>query len=506
MSDPEASVSVLDLNSVKSEVTELLESARTEAANILAEARKEADRLQQRSEATVSTTTTYRHHHSAKIVLQLDLDAPQGLDHFQTWHHLLEASLQMNGITDSAQRYYYASINLGKSAAYYLTKHFPSVPSEEPYEQLIKLFHHYFGDQQSPNVRLSELFAIQQSPNESLDDFQARLVSLMRNCAITDKTDSATLYNTVATHLFARGLRNRDARQRVLESESVDFRAAVRSAKSVTMAAQLQGTDSAKASSSAYATTIASGDSRCGNCGKGHNRLSRCTARNARCNNCGKIGHFAAVCRSRTACSTCGKQGHEAQVCRSQRRHSQESGHSCNRKNSHRATGKSHSKQFRLNASHWLGDDSNSSASCSVSQTTPFENDAKFVLPMALIRVNGNPVRLRPDSASMVTILPRSQLPSGVRLKPASSCISPLNIFRIKPAGVFDATLEFGDRKVSEQVVVVDHRKAPSLLSERASLALSCLVPGSQATVHSVSAEKPGAVQQQIAQIPDLNT
>ena len=47
-------------------------------------------------------------------------------------------------------------------------------------------------------------------------------------------------------------------------------------------------------------------------------------------------------------------------------------------------------------------------------------------------------------------------------------------------------------------MVQVDEQPSSSsvLPSERASLALGCLVPGPQATVHSVLAEKPGTVQQ----------
>ena len=102
--------------------------------------------------------------------------------------------------------------------------------------------------------------------------------------------------------------------------------------------------------------------------------------------------------------------------------------------------------------------------------------DDKFVIPM------------RVDSASVVTVLPKSLMPCCYQLKPAPCPLQPMGAEQVKPLGTFEADLRFGDLQTRETVFVVEDssQPVPALLGERASLQLGFLsAPISAVDVHA---------------------
>ena len=79
--------------------------------------------------------------------------------------------------------------------------------------------------------------------------------------------------------------------------------------------------------------------------------------------------------------------------------------------------------------------------------------------------------------ASMVSVLPKSQMPAGYQLRPAPCPISPVGTDDVQPLGVFQTNISYGNATASETVFVLDDTNGPvpSLLVEQVSIALGLL-------------------------------
>jgi len=383
-----------------------------------------------------------------KVSVRLDLDHELAYDHYQTWRSQLEIGFQLHGVTTEAKMYLAAAANLGENACHYLWQKYPS------------------------------LFAISQQPGESIQAFRARIQKEMRTCKLTSSTELSEVLGIVGTHLFARGLSSASARKSVLEEGTTDLSKAAAKAQAVVLAEHSctsQTASTPEVNYSASARTPHREASSCRYCGQMHvPGRPNCPAADVFCSKCGKKGHFPAVCLSKPA----GDRG------------APRSGRSVNHVTANVPKSKAPQQQpqqpqqpledipdgleaFATFASH--------------------NGKTGFVLPTRKIVLDGqHSVNLRVDSASMVTLLPKSMLPSAYSLQPPPCTLQPMGSNEVAAIGVFDSLLSYEGRQTHETVFVLDdsRRQVPALLGERASIQLGLLAAPVFATDISASPEQ----------------
>lgn len=388
-----------------------------------------------------------------RVSVKLDLDHELGHDHFQTWLSQLEIAFLLHGVTDKKAQYLAAAANLGEGAAYYLWQRYPSMPTDaDPYDKIKHLFEEYFGGKRSVTSRLAALFAIQQQDDETVQAYRHRLQKEMRVCKLTTSAKLEDVLDTVAVHLFARGLHSVQTRQKVLETgETSTLEKAAETAQAVTLATQAVSEQSAVGIPAPVAfvaqrqAPLQQGlpasqlpASQCDYCGQQHPPGPRhCPAASAICGFCKKRGHYESVCR---------------------------------RKKSLGAGKGQPAKAGNSATCGWVQEDTLEAYSVQAKTTG-------FLLPLRSVLVNGHLQTMRVDTGSVVTVLPRSRLPPDTVLTNAPTQLQPVGKQRVTPLGVFAASLQHEGRVAEETVYVVDDatHPVPALLGERASIALGLI-------------------------------
>ena len=395
-----------------------------------------------------------------KLSVKLNLDHDLGNDHFQTWLSQLKIAFALHGVEDQKAQYLAAATNLGESGVHYLWQSYPTMPDgDAPFDKLESLFTEYFGGKRSKTSRLAALFTIGQQDGESIQAYRHRLQE-MRVCDLTTAADVDAVLDAMAVHLFARGLSSSYTRQKVLESgENVTLAKVAESAQAITLAAQAVGEQRAGIEEAVASVSFTERSSRprglvsqergpapstCGYCGDIHvPGVPNCPATNAFCSKCGRRGHLGSVCRA---------GGRPEQ--RSYRFHS-------NRPAA--APSEIHSLEMQSPRYETFGVRAGKTG---------------FTLPMRHIVLDGqHTIALRVDSASKVTVLPKSTLPPGYQLQPPPCPLQPVGSQQITAVGVFEANLRYQAQETRETVFVVDdtHGTVPSLLGEQASIRLGLL-------------------------------
>ena len=411
-----------------------------------------------------------------KVGVKLELEHELGPDHLQTWLSQLKISFQLHGVTESKQKYLAAASNLGESASHYLWQRYADMPAgDDPFGDLQTLFAEYFGSQRSQTSRLAALFDIGQGEEESIQAFRHRVQKEMRVCSLTTSAKLDDVINTVAVHLFARGLRSPYTRQKILEQgDNNTLAKAAENAQAVALAcktvSEQVGSDEASASAAASVSFTAQRTESQGRTTESSHDATQSRSRRAAtrgtdrdnqaaahlCDYCGQK-HPAGKrhCPAADAtCSYCKKKGHLREVCKKRRRDD----------NTQASSGA---------ACGWLEQSKPTSESYSVQV-----GGTGFRLPLRDVLLNDRHwLKLRVDSGSMVTLLPKSLVPSGVVLEPPPTAIQPVGASPFQPLGVFTGTLQYQDQRTTEVIYVVDDQAhaTPALIGERASLALGLL-------------------------------
>eukprot|EP00117_Sycon_ciliatum_P036702 scpid53699/ scgid27590/ len=378
-----------------------------------------------------------------KVGVRLDLDHELGNDHFLTWRSQLEIGFALHEVKDQSKQYLAAAANLGESASHYLWQSYPTVPTTatNPYNDLIKLFQEYFGSKQSAASRLAELFAVEQRPGETVQAFRLRVQKDMRVCNLTSTRTAEELLGVVGVHLFARGLSSASARKSVLEHDAQDLSSAAAKAQAVVLAEDCA--NNAPVLEVSYAaihqrrhTTLPT--SGCGYCGEKHAPgKPHCPAVHMFCAKCGRKGHFSSVCRS-----DFGRADRSAQT---------------------QLPNAASAQQNRTApAVSSLRTGAASPAVQSAQTPESYETfgvqaeKTAFTLPLRQVTLDSrHTLSLRVDSASRVSIIPKSALPSGYVLSPPPCPLQPVGTQRITAVGVFDGNLSYQGRETTETIFVV---------------------------------------------------
>ena len=427
-----------------------------------------------------------------KVAVKLDLEHELGHDHYQTWQSQLDIAFQLHAVDEAKHKYLAAAANLGESASHYLWQKYPTCPEgDNPYADLISLFDEYFGGRKSSATRLAELFAIAQRPGETVQAFRIRLEKEMRACALTSSAKLEDVIAVVGVHLFARGLRSQDVRQRVLElEETPTLSKAAQTAQSVTLAAA-SAPHHPPPSEQPSVSFAASAPSfpKCRFCGRSHppGRAS-CPAAGQVCRSCGKRDHFQKVCQSRRRPSASQQQANERQ---DQASHDRTGSRSSTRDGASVAALTTASQTLRSAATEypytahsqspavsWRAAASEHRSAPSPESFSVWSGAPGFTLPLREVELDRKHRRkMRVDSASMVTVLPKSLVPAEYHLRAPPCTLRPLGASQLLPVGVFDTEISYKGRSVQETVFVVEDGtpSTPSLLSERASIGLGLL-------------------------------
>ena len=419
-----------------------------------------------------------------RVAIRLDLDHELGHDHYQTWRSQLELAFMLHKVEDKKEQYLASAANLGESASYYLWQKFPGIPEgDDPYAELVALFDEYFGSQRSTDARLAELFSIEQRSGESIQAYRVRIEKEMRICNLTLSASVKDVLGIVSVHLFARGLAASAARKSVLEEGGKDLAAAAGRAQAVVLAQQASQDAVPQAVQVSYAAQASAkgapavSDTDCGYCGARHRPgIRNCAAADVICPQCNKRGHFAQVCRSSGGPSM--QRGPRMQP-------SIQRGHHGVASSLVKGNTSQSGPAVSATASHVQPDSPEDEPNDQPECFAVWSGKTGFVLPLTTVVLDNQHEReMRVDSASMVTVLPQSQLPPGYRLSTPPCPLRPVGSSQLQPTGVFEASITYRGATVQETVFVVDdsQNSVPALLGEGVSLAPGLLAPPVSAT------------------------
>ena len=246
------------------------------------------------------------------------------------------------------------------------------------------------------------MFDIVQGEEESIQAFRHRVQKEMRVCSLTTSAKLDDVINTVAVHLFARGLRSPYTRQKILEQgDNNTLAKAAENAQAVALAcktvSEQVGSDEASASAAASVSFTAQRTESQGRTTESSHDATQSRSRRAAtrgtdrdnqaaahlCDYCGQK-HPAGKrhCPAADAtCSYCKKKGHLREVCKKRRRDD----------NTQASSGA---------ACGWLEQSKPTSESYSVQA-----GETGFRLPLRDVLLNDRHwLKLRVDSGSMVTL------------------------------------------------------------------------------------------------------